>query len=98
MRTILVQKVDPRRKIVLRVGIQIHGVLPGALDVINKLPIAATQIQESGLRRDVTGEKLAGQHLPDRIPISYMGVKAAAIDFRQVIRAFGLRSDRVRGL
>src|SRR2546425_12822502 len=64
-RAILLDKTHFPRKVLARVGIQIHPEFRLGLHRIDELPVAAAQIQNSaGLGHEAL-EKIGHQHLPD---------------------------------
>ena len=82
-RAILLDKTHFPRKVLARVGIQIHPEFRLGLHRIDELPVAAAQIQNSaGLGHEAL-EKIGHQHLPDAPSILLHWRETIRINARQ---------------
>lgn len=51
------------------IGVEIHGILCGGLDVIDKFPPARAQVQHLSVRGDKSAEVVVAEDLPDRVAV-----------------------------
>src|SRR6266446_5254344 len=82
-RAILLDKTHFPRKMMARVGIQVHPELPLSLHGIDELAVAAAQIQNSAGLGHKALEKIGDQHLPDAPAILLHRRETIRINARQ---------------
>ena len=85
----MLQETDARFESGSRVGVEIHRGLRSGRDVVDKLAIAAAQIEHRMIRVDPSAEKTPGEDLPNPVAISCGANKAPVVNFGELLLVVG---------
>ena len=77
---VLPNELNFRRQVARCIGIEVHGIFSAGMNLIDELPVAATQVEDSCIARYVLLEKRVDEHPPDSLAVIEIGREALGVD------------------
>ena len=89
--TVLPDELHIVRQVAWCIGIEVHGIFSSGMNLIDELPVAATQVEDSCIPRHVLLEERVDEHAPDTLAVIEVRRKALGVDAAEISFVMGKR-------